>query len=162
MNSHETQLMRRLVTKINTGSEEEVCTFLSRHSNYMKPETIREAFDRSERPELKGRYIAEIDVQLNDRVMSRHSGRKGNIVGIKSDGESVDVKWDDGIIQGLQKYSLFKITKDTIDSLSQVRTYSTTGVEDNYKSMMDDSKYNFNKASDMDKFISEKDYINQA
>ena len=117
-----------------------------------------------DKPELVKHKIKEVEVALNDRVRSRLTGRFGKVVGIHTDAQIVDVKWEnDGSTQALTKYSLLKVPSgEDVHSLDQLSTYSTTNSVDTYKNMSNKNRYEYNTASEEERLEAEQYYEKQA
>jgi hypothetical protein len=77
--------------------------------------------------------IKTVDIKVKDKVQSRFSFRKGEVVGIHSDGSNVVVKWDEtNETQPIAKESLFKLNKKDV---------AIAGTEDDaYANMIDPEK----------------------
>ncbi len=103
-----------------------------KYSNQMVKRTLKMA----KREDLIEYLIKEEDIKMGDVVKSRMTGRIGEICGIKSDGDTVIVRWDQGGRQPLSKESVFKLKSkdaDILDNkdLKKVHNHS----DDTYKVM---------------------------
>ena len=107
-----------------------------RHSNQMVKRTLKFAG----REDLIEYLIKEEEISLGDSIKSRMTAREGTVVGIRPDGDTIEVKWDTGGRQLLSKESVFKLrTKEIVDH-DDVRKVCTEK-DDTYKNMEEPKLY---------------------
>ena len=84
-----------------------------RYSNQLVKRTLKYA----NREDLIPCFIEEEDIKINDVIKSRMTAREGVVIGIRSDGDTIEVKWDSGGRQLLSKESVFKLrTKEIVET----------------------------------------------
>lgn len=112
---------------ISNVSNEEIANWMSinglRFSNQMVKRTLKMAY----REDLIGYLIKEEEIDLGDTIKSRMTARVGEVVGVRTDGDTIEVKWDTGGRQLLSKESVFKLrTKDinALDDMTKVHTHA--------------------------------------
>jgi hypothetical protein len=107
-----------------------------RHSNQMVKRTLKIAG----REDLIEYLIKEEDINIGDSIKSRMTAREGKVVGIRPDGDTIEVKWDTGGRQLLSKESVFKLrTKEIVDH-DDIRKVCTEK-DETYKNMEDRKLY---------------------
>jgi len=87
-----------------------------RHSN----QTVRQTFKKAGREDLTSYFIQEEDIDVGDTIKSRMTARIGKVVGIRSDGDTILVKWDAGGVQLLSKESVFKMRNKDIQDVDDM------------------------------------------
>lgn len=107
-----------------------------RHSNQMVKRTLRLAG----REDLIEYLVKEEEIGMGDTIKSRMTAREGKVVGIRPDGDTIEVKWDTGGRQLLSKESVFKLrTKEVVDR-DDIRKVCTEK-DDTYKNMEERKLY---------------------
>ena len=101
-----------------------------RHSNQMVKRTLRLAG----REDLIEYLVKEEEINMGDTVKSRMTAREGTVVGIRPDGDTIEVKWDTGGRQLLSKESVFKLRTKEIVEHDDIRKVCTDK-DDTYKNM---------------------------
>jgi hypothetical protein len=87
-----------------------------RHSNQI----VRKTFKKAGREDLSNLFIKEEDIDVGDTIKSRMTARIGKVVGIRSDGDTIVVRWETGGVQLLSKESVFKLRTKEIDSVEDI------------------------------------------
>lgn len=109
--------------------------------NTIRRAEFKNTFKQANREDLLKVFIDEVDAEIGDIVKSRYYNRVGEIVGIKSDGETLVIKWDDGPIQNATKASVIKLTGKAgkeghpVEELSDMENVKTQ--LNNYDSLKD-------------------------
>lgn len=80
---------------------------------------LRSTFRKAAREDLIHEFIEDVDVAIGDKVRSRSTNRVGEVTGIKSDGETLVVKWNTGGIQQLSKDHILVMKKDKLEELDK-------------------------------------------
>ena len=107
-----------------------------RHSNQMVKRTLKFAG----REDLIEYLIKEEEISLGDSIKSRMTAREGTVVGIRPDGDTIEVKWDTGGRQLLSKESVFKLrTKEIVDHNDIAKV--CTDKDETYKNMEEPKLY---------------------
>lgn len=102
---------------ISNSPFEKVADWLAVNGLRYSNQLVRRTLKMAKREDLIPAFIKEMEVSLGDTVKSRWTARIGKVVGIHSDGDTIDVRWETGGIQPLSKESVFKlISKDIKDS----------------------------------------------
>jgi len=101
-----------------------------RHSNQMVKRTLKMAG----REDLLEYIIKEEEIKIGDIIKSRMTAREGKVVGIRPDGDTIEVKWDTGGRQLLSKESVFKLRSKEIVDHDDVRKVCTDK-DETYKNM---------------------------
>lgn len=99
------------------------------YSNKQIKNTLRKAG----REDFIKMIIKEEDIEINDSIKSRMTSRVGKVIGIHADGDTIEVKWDEGGRQFLSKESVFKLSGEDIQNPSDLTTVKT--VSDPYADM---------------------------
>jgi len=95
---------RILLSNITEKSKiEKTAEWLLCNHKGIKMSTLRQTFRKAGREDLIHDFIEDIDVNVGDTVQSRSTARKGVVKEIKSDGETLVIKWDTGGLQQLAK-----------------------------------------------------------
>jgi hypothetical protein len=107
-----------------------------RYSNQMVKRTLK----RANREDLIDYLIKEEDIKLTDTIKSRMTGRVGTVCGIKSDGDTITVKWDSGGRQMLSKESVFKLRSKEVNDTGDI-THVNTCKKETYENMQTPKVY---------------------
>jgi hypothetical protein len=83
--------------------------WLAKNALRVSNQMVRRTLKRAKREDLIAVFLQEEDIKINDSVRSRSTGRFGKVVAERSDGETVEVKWEAGGVQPISKGSLFKM-----------------------------------------------------
>jgi len=107
-----------------------------RYSNQLVKRTLRMAA----REDLIDYLIKEEEINLGDDIKSRMTARIGKVIGIRPDGDTIEVKWETGGRQLLSKESVFKLrTKEIVETKDFSKV--CTPKDDTYKKMEEQNIY---------------------
>lgn len=110
--------------------------FIAQYRDKLSNKDLRQVFVKVGREDLANDFIEEIDIDIDDKVISRMSAREGVVFGIHSDGDTVEVKWNEGGRQFVSKESLLKADSlSGIESKKDMKKVCTTS--EPYKDMVD-------------------------
>jgi len=99
-----TPIYRILLSRLDEDTKvNKVAEWLFNNHRKIKMSTLRASFRKAGREDLIDDFIENLDVHPGDSVKSRSTGRVGVVTEIKSDGETLCVKWDTGGTQQLAK-----------------------------------------------------------
>ena len=107
-----------------------------RYSNQLVKRTLKFA----DREDLLEYLIKEEEINIGDSIKSRMTAREGTVVGIRPDGDTIEVKWDTGGRQLLSKESVFKLRTQNIVDRNDMRKVCTEK-DDTYKNMEERKLY---------------------
>ena len=103
-----------------------------RYSNQMVKRTLKLA----QREDLINYMIQEEDIKLGDTIKSRMTARIGEVIRIRPDGDTIEVKWETGGRQLLSKESVFKLRTKEVVELKDINRVNTSK-DDTYKAFED-------------------------
>ena len=122
---------------ISNVSDDEIMDWMAinglRYSNQMVKRTLRFA----SREDLIKFMIKEEDISIGDPVKSRMTGRVGEVVRIRPDGDTIEVHWDSGGRQLLSKESVFKLRSKEIKDFKDMSKMTTADKEVAYDTVED-------------------------
>lgn len=122
---------------LSNRSNEEVLDWMAingmRYSNQMVKRTLKMAG----REDLIDFMIKEEDIQIGNTVKSRMTGRIGEVVGIRPDGDTIEVYWESGGRQRLSKESVYKLRTKDIKDFKDMSKMTTADKDDAYEVVTD-------------------------
>lgn len=104
------------------------------YSNFQIKHTLKTAG----REDFIKMIIPEEDIDINDTIKSRMTSRIGKVIGVHADGDTIEVKWDEGGRQFLSKESVYKISTKDITNPSDLTKVKTTS--EPYADMLKEDK----------------------
>jgi len=129
---------------ISNVSQERIADWLALQGLRYSNQQVRRTLKRANRDDLIEFLIQEEDIKIGDTIKSRSTSRIGKVIGIHSDGGTIDVRWDAGGTQPLSKESVFKMRTQEERGFSKVHseyeTYAGTMGEERNFERPDDSK----------------------
>lgn len=112
---------------------EQVIDWASSTTTPLSVTAVKRTLVQAGREDLMEYLIEETDVHINDKVKSRYTARVGKVVGVHTDGDTIDVKWAAGGIQAVPKESLYRVKNE--EDPNSYEKYSTGADVDVYASM---------------------------
>lgn len=125
---------------ISNVSNDQIANWLAINALKYSNQMVKRTLKRANREDLIDYLIKEEEIKLNDTIKSRMTGRVGTVCGVKSDGDTITVKWDSGGRQMLSKESVFKLRSKEIKDAGDIAHVNTCKKE-TYKNLEDPKIY---------------------
>lgn len=114
-----------------------IIKWLDKNSQTIDNAKIKHTFKIAGREDLNEAMFIEVeDIDINDTIRSKQTGRVGKVIGVKKDNETIVVSWETGGQQLLSKGSVIKLnSSNDFNNYNKVQTET-----DEYKDLYEKDK----------------------
>ena len=111
------EFIPELYNMIKKGSsDEDLAGYIANKGLKYGKKMIENTFKRANKKDNITEMLREYDLGIGDTVQSRMTNRIGTVYGIKADGRTVEINWENkGGRQNISKESLFKISNKKVE-----------------------------------------------